>query len=502
MITVTLVSGAVGIRLAHGIQVAICRLLEVGGLDAVCDAGTGPSRPSGAVRDPDEPITPCVAGMESAYLEETLTVPTKRIDVRTNSRGTVQLIEKVGPDGRRFWDVMDFTWGEAGVSSPEIGDSKFKYGVWGGLDVTNGKGYRFTDEAAARAFLKDLTGHRIGNAAKFTVRTNPITGGLSWLLGKIPKVGKAYDRWIGGSEPDGEAAIDYVDGGITGGGKGELDLGPVKFPFKGRGWWVQGTQNDRESGQKTTYVTQRGEAEIGVSIDLASIWRGLPKGVEERAAAGMDDALDLAMTLIVKRLGQELGDGFVMPPRQRAEIKKAIRVNPSGGLNYKHRGGATASFTVDRQGRPVRLVRTSYGQDVVYFRADGKAKVDGEGVRAEATAGRQWIIHAQRTQTDRALSYSDPADRKVIEEYGRTGDERMLDAYFAVGGGTMSRLTYDNTGETEKEEAKGGTKGAAKGKRRSHLGVYEVAREREKHTVQSAEYYKPDRGWVPWTRCH
>lgn len=61
----------------------------------------------------------------------------------------------------------------------------------------------------------------------------------------------------------------------------------------------------------------------------------------------------------------------------------------------------------------------------------------------------------------------------------------------------MGRTTYDNTGDTAKLEAKGDTGG----KRKTRWGIFELGRETEKHTLQSAEYYKQGVGWVPWTKC-
>ncbi|MFB4300715.1 hypothetical protein [Actinomadura sp. NTSP31] len=467
---------------------AVCRALHRMHLGDACAGGGG----RGGRTDPDEPTTACTTGIETKYLEETVTIPA-RINVRTNSRGTVQLTRRVGPDGKSTWEVTDFTWGEGAAASPDLDFGFGKFGIWGGGQFTNGTVYSFDGEKEAKKFFDDLVDHRIGNTAKFVVRTNPVTGGLSWLVGKAPWVGKYYDRWIGGSEPEKEPSADYQEGGPTGGFKGELNLWKVKLPFKARGWLIDGTRTDRKTGERTTYYTEKGEAEIGLLVDLGDIWKALPKGTRERAAAGAADALTLAVNEIGKRAGAK---GIELTPAETEKIKGQIRVDPNVGLNVKHRGQTTWAYTEDKDGNPLGLTKTSNSQNVIYFRADGKAKGSLEGDKGELTAGGQWILSSERTVTDKTLDYSDPQDRQAMEDYQRTGDDGALDDYFDGGGGRMSRLTYDVTGDTGKLDAKGETAG-----KRKLGGLFETSSEHQANTLTGAQYYKPGEGWVPWKRC-
>ncbi|MQY03845.1 hypothetical protein [Actinomadura macrotermitis] len=477
---------------------AICRVGQAAGLVAHCDP---PGRPGTdrTAPDPDQPVQPCLAGSESTYLEETVTIPTKRVDVRTNSRGTIQLNKRVGPDGRPVWEVVDFTWGEGGVSTPEVGKGPVKGGVWGGLMMTNGKVYGgFTTEEEARRFFDDLKEHRIGSEVKFTLRTNPVTGGFVWLGSKLPWVGDDIDRYMGGSEPDRKPTGEYLDGGITGGLKGDVELGPVKIPLKGRGWLISGTQHNLVNGEKTTYYTQRGEAEVAVQLDLGDIISKLPPPLRRSAQQGLEAGLDAVLNVVEGQLKSKIGNNFVLQPGQRAQIKGAVKLNPSIGLNYKHRAGTTWGVTQDKDGKVVRVTQTQNGQDVLYARVDGKLKSSNSvGDKFDATGGKQWILFAQRTLTEKALDYSRADDRKLIDQYLLDGDTDALERAWDQGAGTMGRTTYDNTGETGKAEAKG----AAGGKPKTRWGIFEIGREDEKSILQDAQYFKPGVGWVPWKAC-
>jgi hypothetical protein len=494
-IIAAIVLGGIGGRISDGISYGICKVLSVGGITGDCPApGTGRD-PGQAIPDPDEPTQPCLAQSESTYLEETVTIPTKRIDVRTNSRGTLQLNKRVGPDGEPVWEVVDFTWQEGGVATPELGAGPVKGGLWGGLMGTNGKIYGgFRDEKEARKFFEDLKEHRIGSEVKFTVRTNPVSGGLVWLGTKLPWVGDDIDRYMGGSEPDRKPTAEYLEGGLTGGFKADIELSRVKIPLKGRGWLISGTQENKQNGERTTYVTQRGEFEAGVQIDVGDIVQRLPEPLRSRAKQGVADGVDAVMVLIEKQLTK---NGLVMVPGQRAQIRAAVKLNPSIGLNYKHRGGTTWGITEDKNGKVVRVSQVQNGQDILYARVDGKAKADGDGGKAQGTLGAQWILFAQRTLTDKNLDHSKPADRAIIDQYLRDGDTDALERAWDAGAGTMGRTTYDNTGDTAKLEAKGDTGGKPK----TRWGIFELGRETEKHNLQSAEYYKQGVGWVPWTKC-
>lgn len=459
---------------------AVCRALHTMRLTGACSAtGTAAGK-----ADPDEPRTACTTGIESRYLEETVTIPT-RLNVRSNSRNTVQIERKVGSNGKPSWEVSDFTWGEGGLASPDFKFSFGKLGIWGGGQFTNGDVYSFDNEQDAKKFFDDLVDHRIGNTAKFVVRTNPITSGFSWLAGKTPFVGKYYDRWIGGSEPDKEPSADFQEGGITGGFKGELNLWKLKLPAKARGWLIDGTRTDRKTGQRTTYFTEKGEAEVGVLVNLGDVWKKLPKGARERAAAGAADALALAVNEISERLGAK---GIELTPTETEKIKGRIQLNPNAGLNFKRRTQTTWAYTEDKDGNMLGLTKTSNTQDVLYFRADGKLGGSVGSDKGEVIAGKQWLLLSERNVTEKALDYADPQDRKALEEYRQTGDDAALDRYFTAGGGRMSRLTYDVTGDTDKLDANSGA-------------LFEGSGEHQINTLTGAQYYKAGQGWVPWKRC-
>ncbi len=494
-IVAAVVVGGVGGLISDGISEGICKVLRAGGMGQNCPLDPGGNRPGKAAPDPDEPTQPCLAQSESTYLEETVTIPTRRVDGRTNSRGTVQLNKRVGPDGKPVWEVVDFTWGEVGVATPEVGGGPVKGGVWGGYTVTNGKVYGgFHDEKEARRFFEDLKEHRIGSDVKFTVRTNPVSGGLVWLGTRLPWVGDDFDRYMGGSEPDRKPTSEYLDDGLTGGVKADIELSSIKVPLKGRGWVVTGSQNNLQNGEKTTYYTQRGEAEAGVQIDVSRLVRLLPEPARTRAKQGFADGIDAVMVLVEQELGK---NGLKMLPGQRAQVRAAVKLNPSIGLNYKHRGGTTWAVTQDENGNVVRLSQVQNGQDILYARVDGKLKADGEGAKAQGTLGQQWILFAQRTLTEKTMDASKPEEREVIERYLRDGDDGAVERAWDDGLGTMGRTTYDNTGETSKLEAKGD----GGGKPKSRWGIFEIGRETERHTLQSAEFYKPGTGWVPWAKC-
>ncbi|MGI5167421.1 hypothetical protein ACQEU3_24040 [Spirillospora sp. CA-253888] len=497
-VAAALILSGFGGRVSGGIGDAVCRILKAGGFPVACADRPG-DVPGQTAPDPDAPTGSCLAHSESRYLEETLTIPTKRVDVRTNSRGTIQLNKRVGPDGKPVWEVVDFTWGEGGVASPDAGAGPVKGNVWGGLTVTNGKVYGgFRDEAEARRFFQDLERHRIGSDVKFSLRTNPISGGFVWLGTKLPWVGDDFDRYMGGSEPDRKPTAEYMEGGVTGGGKADIELGRLKIPLKGRGWLVAGSQTDLRNGEQTTYYNQRGEAEVAVQIDVGDIIAKLPAPLRQRAQQGMADGLDAVLGAIESQLKGKLGDGFVMLPEQRAQIKAQVKLNPSIGLNYKHRGGTTWGITRDKNGNVVRVTQTQNGQDVLYARVDGKLKTgNGAGDQLTTGAGQQWIVFAQRTLTDRTLDATRAEDRQVIDRFLRDGDTGAVERAFDAGAGTTGRVTFDNTGSTGKAELKG----EGGGKPKTRWGIFEIGRESETHTLQSAMYYKPGVGWVPWRAC-
>jgi hypothetical protein len=367
------------------------------------------------------------------------------------------------------------------------------------VTVTNGKIYSgFRDEAEARRFFEDLTEHRIGSETKFTLRTNPLTGGFVWLGTKLPWVGDDFDRYMGGSEPDRQPTGEYLEGGVTGGFKADIALSRVKIPLKGRGWSVSGSQTNLQNGEVTTYYNDRGEFEAAVQLDVGDIVKRLPPAVRRRAEQGLEDGLDAVMNAIETRLRGEYGAQFSLLPEHRAQMKAAIKVNPSIGFNYKHRGGTTWAITEDAKGNIVRVSQTQNGQDILYARVD--ARVDGgnsAGDRGQATAGKQWILFAQRTLTQKDLDYSRSEDRAVIDRFLGDGDTGALERAWENGVGTMGRTTYDNTGDTMKLEGKG----ASGNKPRTRWGIFEIGRESETHRLQSAHFYKPGTGWVPWTAC-
>ncbi|MEU6039255.1 hypothetical protein ABZ801_28020 [Actinomadura sp. NPDC047616] len=499
-LALALVLSGIGGRVVSSIAAAVCQIGESAGLVQDCRPPGGGGRGQ-AQRDPDEPATGCVPFMESHYLEETVGIPLRYVDVRTNSRGTLQLIERVGPDGRRAWEVVDFTWGEGGVGTPDgLRAGPAGGGVWGGLTITNGKVYGgFTSEKEAREFFDDLRDHRIGNEVKFTLRTNPLTGGFVWLGSRLPWVGDDIDRFMGGSEPDREPTEEYMDGGLTGGFRADLDVsaGPaqLKLPFKGRGWLLTGSRVNNTNGQTTHYFTQRGEFEAAVQVDVSRLVRTLPASVRRQVQQGLDEGVDVVLDMIERQLRGQYGNGFVLLPEQRAQMRAQIKINPSVGFNYKHRGGTQWGVTYDRDGDIVGINQIQNGQDIVYVRVDGRTSgQNGVGDRGQLTVGGQWILFAQRTVTEKNLDYSSAEDRAVIDRYLRDGDTDAVERAWEGGAGTMSRLTYDNTGDTTKLEGRGSTP-------RRRLGFVEIGREAERHSLQSAHYYRKGQGWVPWQGC-
>ncbi|MEW2352524.1 hypothetical protein [Spirillospora sp. NPDC029432] len=529
----------VGGTVAGGMQAAVCKVFHAAGLVKQCaPVAMPPSRPGRPIADPDEPTHACTIRNERRYLEETVTIPVRYVDVRTNSRGTIVLTEKVQPDGTRVWEVEDFTWGEGAVATPTIrkstidadapgGPAESKgpdFGAWAGVSITNGKIYSFTNEKEARDFFNMLKDHRIGNPVKFSLRTNPLTGWAVWGAGKLPWVGDDIDRFMGGSEPDRKPSAEYLEGGLTAGFNGDLPLGDiVSAPFKGRGWLVNGQRKDTKSGNTTIYFQDRAEGELAVQIDMTSIWNRLPKGLRERASKGIDDALDAAIGAIEEQLKGEYGRDVMMSPDQRDEIKKSISANPDVGINVKGRIGVRYELTLDKNGNPVGFKKIDHKQLIFYLR--GGAKKGGTVGDERVTGGgnAQWSWVANRWETEKTLDLKNPDDRQAAERFfgsnpgdfiaksvnpftrwsGRGG----LDDYFANGGGTMARYTFDTdadslkgtvNGERSTTTPKDDTK-SKKSKRK--YGLLEIGDEDETNTLASAEYYKPGQGWVKWSRC-
>lgn len=494
--------------MAEGVRQATCRLFRI-------DPCTPSDRPPVAARDPHEPLQPCTTLIDTHFLEETITIPTKRVDVRTSSRGTMQITRRVQGDGKPdIWEVTDFTWGEGGVATPNIGKSTvssdgsggrtgFKIAAWGGVILTNGNVYRFESEQEARDFYRRLEEHRIGGQVRFTLRTNPISGGPVWLLGKLPWVGDDIDEWFGGSEPDREPDLSYTDGGLTGGFNGEAEVPFVSLPFKGRGFWITGTRVDNTNGDHTVYFQDREEAELAVQIDLSAVWKRLPASARSQAAGGLDSALELALQEIERLLRDRFGPDFSIPTAQRSEIKAGIRINPDIGLNVKYRRARTFAYTEDRNGTPKALVETDSDQLVVYARASAKAKVDNGGDKADAGGNAQWILGGRRWIEEKTLDYADPEDRRIIDRYlaeGGGGHSTVVDDYFARGGGTRARLTYDNGGDTWKGSGTAETT-SRKSKAKRKWGVVEIGDEQETNRLIEAEYFSPGKGWVKWDKC-
>jgi hypothetical protein len=526
-------------RVADGAEAAICRILIVAGIEPnTCQL---PPRTPGAhqaISDPDEPTHSCVVRNERQYLEETVTFPVRYLDVRTNSRGTVALKRGIEPGGKQISEVEDYTWGEGAAATPSIRKSTIDsdaptgpqetrgpdFGAWGGISITNGKVYRFDDEKEARKFRDDLQDHRIGGPVKFTLRTNPLTGWAVWLAGKLPLVGDGIDEFMGGSEPDRKPSAEYLEGGLTGGFNGDLPLGNIAAaPFKGRGWLVDGQLKDNETGETTVYFRDSAEGEAGLQFDMANVWKKLPVGFRERVARGLDDDLDAVLAVIETQLKGEFGKDVAMSPDQRDELKKALKINPDVGVNFKGRIGAQYALTQDKNGNPVKFTKTDWKQLIFYLRVGGKT---GGTVRNEKLTGSgnaQWSPLAHRWETEKTLDLEDARDlqaaqdffgkdagdlvEKSVNPFTRWSGRGGLDEYFDQGGGTMARYTYftdaasgkmTGNGERSTTVPKSDTK---QKKTKRKYGLLEIGAEEETNDLAAAEYFKPGQGWVRWRRC-
>jgi hypothetical protein len=548
-ITASIFATGIPGRVAGGIEEAICRILHLGGLVADCHpavlppiAGpsatprptaaepspglttfptaqptgqptqpqpqpspgpspTGPAYDPGPTQNPqptphsEVPTNGCIRGMDGRYLEETFVLSRKVFGVRTSSRGYMVIRQVVGPDGKVKWEVSDYTWGEgaAWAGADKGGDDSTvsaKVQAWLGGMVTNGHTYDFNDEKSARDFYDKLAQRRIGGyGVKFTLRTNPITGGSIWAIGKIPGIGGWFSKFMGSKEPDQPSSSHWTEEGLTGGAQIDVNMKlaggtSVTIPMKGRGWVVGGTRttdSGPDQGDVTTYRRDNGEAEASVQFGSDDLMKYAPGGKWTSAAALA------AIEAITLRLQNQFHQHIVIPPALVALIKKS----PDIAINIKRKVGTTDALTVDKNGYGKSFSRTEDSQWNFYVRVGASHGIGGSG---KVSGNVQNSLYATRTIATKTLDLRNPNDYDFFRNWSGSGDDGALDAYLQGGGGNESQLNFDagvHSGKLGINDIP-----ALKG-----LLQFELNTESETDRLVDARYYKPGTGWVTWQQC-
>ncbi|MCW2913986.1 MAG: hypothetical protein JWN52_2054 [Actinomycetia bacterium] len=548
-ITASIFATGIPGRVAGGIEEAICRILHLGGLVADCHPAVlppiaGPSatprpttsepspglttlptaQPTGQPTQPgplpqptpgpsptgppsngappprspqatphsEVPTSGCIRGMDRRYLENIFGLSRKIFGVRTSSRGYMMIRQVVGPDGKATWEVSDYTWGEGALlaggnlGNPDDPASTETQGWLGGM-VTNGHSYSFGDEKSARDFYENLAKQRIGGlGVKFTLRTNPLTGGPVWAIGKIPVVGGWFSKFMGSKEPDQPSSSHWTETGVTGGMQVDIKVNAgasLSVPMKGRGWVVDGTRttdSGPNQGDVTHYHRDRGEVEASLQIGAGDLMRYAPGGKWTSAAALA------AIEAITLRLQTHYHQHIVIPPALAALIIKS----PDVAINIKRKVGTTDSLTVDKNGYGKSYSRTEDSQWNFYVRV-GKSL---GGSKGKLSGNVQETLYSTRTITNKTLDLQNPNDYNFFRNWLSSWDDGAFDSYLQQGGGNESQLNFD-------AGVHSGKIGINKVPALKGLLQFELNTEYETDKLVNARYYKPGTGWVTWQQC-
>jgi hypothetical protein len=460
------------------IAAGICKVAKAGGLSADCRAAQI-GRPPLTASDPDVPKSTCLTDISNEILEFDTSVKLKRLDVLADGGGQLTLRRYVQGDGKPdLWQIWDQSWSDGGASTPS--ENKLKSGARALVSGANTEIYNFTDEKEARDFYKRLRDYRIGNWAKLAIRTNPITGAVTWGLGRLPWIGDDIEDFMGGREPDRKPSQEIYDGGLWAGFFNDIPLGGIPLSIVGRDWANAsgGVWKDYDTGDTTYYVQGTNQGMESLELDVGRMLKKLK--LDKRVPANVQKALDG----IQQELSSKMGTPVTLPP----PLRRALATDTGLGVGLRGTVSRWYGVTYDKNGRPKTFVQTDDVQGSWHLRGDVHLGPAGAWLQ-DSQGGTRW-------RTTKTLDLTDPKERNAFDlavrqaaQQNPIGAALALDDLFDKGLGTMAKVDYDYQVRTVSPSA--------------NVGIAGIAFESETSSSKAtgAEYFKPGTGWVPWTKC-
>ncbi|MBC6457756.1 hypothetical protein [Actinomadura sp. HBU206391] len=483
LLLIAVLAGAIAVSPAaggvrSGIEKAICRVGQAGGLQKECEPAGDKPPPLVAV-DPDMPTANCLTDIDYEYLENTTSARLKRVDILTDGGGQITLRRYVQGNGKPdLWQVWDMGWSDAGVGTP--GENKFKAGIWAAIAGSNTEIYNFTDEKQARDFYEQLKDYRLGNWFKLAVRTNPISGAVvrlgSWMFGD------GVDEFWGGKEPDRKPSQEVYDGGLWFGGFNDVALGKLPFSIVGKDWGTAsgGVWKDNDTGETTYYLQGSDQLMESLEIDIERALKAL--GLDKKTTANLNKAMDW----MEQQLSKQLGTPIKFPDG----LRRGLATDSGVGVGLRGTISRWYGLTVDKNGKPVSFVQLDDVQGSWHLRGDISVGPLGFWYQ-NSMDGVRW-------RTTKTLDLTDPkqmgALSLVLRQAGQGAGGTivapfLLDELFDKGLGTMGKVDYDYEVTTANPNLNAG------------IGAMSFEWEGGSSKATSAQYFKPDVGWVPWEKC-
>jgi hypothetical protein len=502
---------------------ALCRVGEAGGLGKCASLGPPPtSVTQPVVVDPDIPTGTCLASIDNEYLQPGFNVGVWRnsLSFLQDGGSQITLRKYILPNGTPRWEVWDMGWSDAGVlaqlrSSRRLAGSA---GVWASLAGTNTKIYEFDNEQDALAFQRQQRDYRIGSSpgswARVAIRTLPVTGAITRLLGALPWVGDDIEDFMGGREPDRRPNQEYYDGGLWLGGFN--DVGPSFLPVSlvGRDWATAsaGYWKYNDSGDKTFYVQASNQLMESVEFDLEPIFKALK--LDKKAGADVTKGLEEAQKKVVaglvaqyvrkngsagaadfeRRLNARFTAGLARLRRLPAPLLRGLATDSGAGIGGRATHSVWYGITYDKNNNLKSFTEVDDQQLSWHYRVDAEA--------GAVSAWYQESLGGERTRTTKTVDLTDPAQRAALQaELAKLGQGPVgmvqgftgLSDLFDRGVGTMARTTYDYDVRTVLPSASLDAFIAGAG--------LSFEWEENHSRLTEGQYWKPGVGWVPWNQC-
>jgi hypothetical protein len=508
--------------IAGGIRTAICRILGESGCQ-----GTSPQ----AV-DPYEPRQDCWTSVRDATIEGVATVSIRVLGLRGGRRVTVTTRRVQHPDGSISYDVIISPNVEIGVDGSLPLGGKADISAWAALQMTNGKIYSFNasdyggDESktkdAASKFADKLWMDQAQSDAldawaapvpflepivHIPAVRNGIKKGLGWLINKtspitkhLPIIGDNIKRATQAPDRDiNKPTQSFIEGGPSVGWSGGVQFGGAfGLNTNGRGFVNVGVRTNYGSDKyyKNIYFKMNGEAEVAPSVDLGS-W--IPKNTTKDPKA-FDDFI----TVVEHALSAKSGRLITIS----ADVKKALQASwPKVALSVKGKAARMYMLSTDKQGNPTQLRVITESQYVFSV-----AGMGGKGIRGTTvSAFAQTSVGGRKYNTQSILNLDGPENaenlRQVKQFLNQVGQTPLSSATMGLAdffnlspnaqafGDYIKRngQTYQQIWDSHVTTYVGG----ADGKLAKGYLLYEP----ETNTLTDAQYYNPDKGWLPWTVC-
>jgi hypothetical protein len=511
--------------IARRAKIEICKVVHWPRASDECETASTPV-PQPVAVDPDIPAGQCLTSIENEYLEPgaTVGVAKKALNVMQDGGSQVTLRKYIQPDGTPAWEVWDMGWSDAGALAGINGKKKLmnrefqgSAGAWATLEGTNAEIYEFTNEKEALAFQKQQRDYRIGDPAswaKVAVRTLPISGGFTRLLGGLPVVGDSIEDFMGGREPERKPDQEYYDGGLWLGAFN--DVGPAGLPASlvGRDWATAsgGLWQYNKSGDKTLYFQASNQVMESVEFDLEPTLKALKldKKVGADVVKGLQAAQGQVVAGLVAQYVKLYGKAGAAQFEQKVNAKfasalgklknvpppllRGLATDSGAGIGGRATNSVWYGFTYDKNNKLKSFTEVDDEQLSWHYRVDA-----GVG---PVSAWYQSSLTGERTRDTKTVDLTDPQQKAAFDAEMKKlgqGPIRMVEGFnglkdmFDRGVGTMAKTTYDYDVQTLVPSA--------------NVDLYAVGAglsvewEKNHSELTGGQYWKPGVGWLPWKQC-